>query len=457
MGSISTEAELSPCLTHLDVAVEEPEMIVPAEPTEECALFLSNIDRVVAYIVDTVYFYPSNGGEKNDVEVVGKLKEALGKVLVPYHFMAGRMRLNTDEGRLEIECNRAGALFAAASCDQTLSELGDVTHPNPAFRSLVLQPSNAKKFGDTPLLMMQVTRLKCGSIVLGMSMNHSLFDGFGAMEFMMNFSSVARGQGVITHPLPDRTCLKARDVPEIKYEHLEAMKLSDIPEEMRNSFTTADVADSDVASVSLPPDYSYKVFPFTIDKLERLKKKAMDDGNLKKCSSFDAIAALVWQARTKAIDMPPDQPSKMFFAVDIRSKMDPPLPKGFAGNAVFCAYCIEPAGAVKEKPLSFCAEKVQEGISRVTGDYVRSSMDFSETYKSIPALPGGIFLSAWWKIPFHLADFGFGKPIYAGPIVNAMVEFPLLLSNGKQDGGLNLYIALPNHQLDKFEQIVYDF
>lgn len=84
-------------------------------------------------------------------------------------------------------------------------------------------------------------------------------------------------------------------------------------------------------------------------------------------------------------------------------------------------------------------------------------MDFSETYKSIPALPGGIFLSAWWKIPFFHVDFGFGKPIYAGPIVNAMVEFPLLLSNGKQDGGLNLYIALPNDQLDKFEQIVYDF
>lgn len=128
-----------------------------------------------------------------------------------------------------------------------------------------------------------------------------------------------------------------------------------------------------------------------------------------------------------------------------------------SGNAVFCAYCIEPAGAVKEKPLSFCVEKVQESISRVTNDYVRSSMDFSETYKSIPALPGGIFLSAWWKIPFFHVDFGFGKPIYAGPIVNAMVEFPLLLSNGKQDGGLNLYIALPNDQLDKFEQIVYDF
>lgn len=457
MGSL--EVAESSLITHLDVEVEEPEMVVPAEPTEECSLFLSNIDQVVAYVVDTVYFYTPQGEDKSvaSADVVGELKEALGKVLVPYHFMAGRLKLNLEKGRLEIDCNRAGALFAAANCDLNLSDLGDVTYPNPVFRNLVLQGVHARKFGaNPPLLMMQVTRFKCGGVVLGMSMNHAMFDGVGAMEFMMNFSSIARGDGLIAYPLPDRTCFKARDIPEIKYEHLEGLKLSDIPQEMRNSFTTADVANSEISNISLPPDYSYKVFPFSGEMVEKLKKKAMEDGTLKKCSSFDAIAALVWQARTRAVDMPPDVPSKMLFAVDIRSKMDPPLPKGYAGNGVFSSYCIEPAGAVKERPLSFCVEKVQEGVARVTNDYVRSSMDFSETYKAIPALPGGIFLSAWWKIPFQLVDFGFGKPVYAGPIVNAMVEFVLLLSNGKHDGGLNIYIALQNHQLDKFEQFIYD-
>lgn len=172
--------------------------------------------------------------------------------------------------------------------------------------------------------------------MLGMSMNHALFDGFGAVEFMMNFSSIARGEGLITYPLPDRTCFKARDIPEIKYEHLEAMKLSNITQEMRNSFTTANVANSEICNMSLPPDYRYKVFPFTGEMVEKLKKKAMEDGTLKKCSSFDAMAALVWQARTRAVDMPPDVPSKMLFAVDIRSKMDPPLPKGFAGMHILC-------------------------------------------------------------------------------------------------------------------------
>eukprot|EP00252_Welwitschia_mirabilis_P016647 TRINITY_DN3681_c0_g1_i9.p1 TRINITY_DN3681_c0_g1~~TRINITY_DN3681_c0_g1_i9.p1 ORF type:complete len:456 (-),score=64.61 TRINITY_DN3681_c0_g1_i9:146-1513(-) len=454
------EAQTASSLTTLEVKLEEPEIVVPSEETEDSVLFLSNIDQTVAYVVETVYFYPppkEGEGLQNDRDVVGRLKDALAKVLVPYHFMAGRMRLNPAQRRLEIHCNRSGALFAAASCDLRLEDVGDVTYPNPAFRKLVLQSRHAKKMGDTPLLMMQVTRFKCGGIVLGMSMNHALFDGFGALEFMMNFASVAQGHGLITHPLPDRSYFKARDPPQIKYEHLEGLKWNDIPEELKNSFTTADVADKEVSNFSLPPDYSFMVFPFSGEMVEKLKKKILEEGNLKKCSSFDAIAALVWKAWTKAVEMPDDQPSKMLFAVDIRNKMDPPLPKGYAGNGVFCAYCIEPAGAVKEKGLAFCAEKVQEGISRVTDDYVRSSMDFTETHKSIPALPGGIFLSAWWKIPFETVDFGFGKPIYAGPIVNSMVEFVLLLSNGKHDGGLNIYIALPNHHLQNFKQFIYDF
>eukprot|EP00253_Pinus_taeda_P018636 PITA_18636 len=277
-------------------------MIVPVELTEECSLFLSNIDQAVAYVVDSVYFYTPNGEDKNAAAAdVGRLKEAFGKVLVPYHFMAGRMKLNLEKERLEIECNRAGALFAAANCDLTLSDLGDVTLPNPVFRRLVLQGVHARKFGaNPPLLMMQVTRFKCGGVVLGMSMNHALFDGFGAMEFMMNFSSIARGEGLITYPLPDRTCFKARDIPEIKYEHLEGLKLTDIPQEMRNSFTTANVANSEICNISLPADYRYKVFRFTGEMVEKLKKKAMEDGTLRKCSSFDVIAALVWQAYSMA-------------------------------------------------------------------------------------------------------------------------------------------------------------
>ncbi|KAH9321238.1 hypothetical protein KI387_015877, partial [Taxus chinensis] len=48
-------------------------------------------------------------------EVVESYSKALREMLVSYDFMAGRLRLNEEEDRVEIDCNGAGALFAVAS------------------------------------------------------------------------------------------------------------------------------------------------------------------------------------------------------------------------------------------------------------------------------------------------------------------------------------------------------
>jgi len=56
-----------------------------------------------------------------------------------------------------------------------------------------------------------------------------------------------------------------------------------------------------------------------------------------KCSSFEATVAHVWRARTKAVFESPNEISSVLFAVDLRSKMSPPLPHGFMGNTVISA------------------------------------------------------------------------------------------------------------------------
>lgn len=89
--------------------------------------------QVLAFTVETLYFYPANP-EKPNTTVAETLREALSKVLVHYDFVAGRVKLNETEMRMEIDRNYAGAQFNSASCDLTLQELGDVTAPNPLFR-----------------------------------------------------------------------------------------------------------------------------------------------------------------------------------------------------------------------------------------------------------------------------------------------------------------------------------
>ncbi|KAH7423517.1 hypothetical protein KP509_12G059000 [Ceratopteris richardii] len=285
-------------------------------------------------------------------------------------------------------------------------------------------------------------------------MNHAVFDGYGAFEFLRNFSSLARGEGLVVEPKPDRTMLKPRNPPQISLEHPEYLKLTEVPKD--SSFTTSDIADLDFAAIQLSQKHVFKVFPFSGDMLNRLKNVAMSDASLQKCSSFDAIAAHVWQSRTKALGMRPLAPSKMLYAVDIRSRLHPPLPKGFAGNAIMSGFVCLPAETLQKETLSYAVRKVQEATDKITDEYVRSSLDWGATYGGVPNLPGGICLSAWWKLPFHLVDFGWGRPNYAGPVMNGLVEFVLLLSNGTSEG-LNIFIALEPDQMQEFEKIIYSF
>ena len=76
--------------------------------------------------------------------------------MVPYDYTAGRLALNSEEGRLEIDCNGEGALFAAATSELTLAQLPDIGYPNPAFSQLILQEYGAQKLQDLPLLFIQV-------------------------------------------------------------------------------------------------------------------------------------------------------------------------------------------------------------------------------------------------------------------------------------------------------------
>ncbi|CAM6089581.1 unnamed protein product [Calypogeia fissa] len=437
--------------------VGETEIIVPAEPTPNGRVFLSNIDLCLVIPVETVYFYPANPNKSVDT-LVTTLKEALRKVLVPYHFMTGRLK---SEGpgsrRLEIDLNRAGAQFSEYRSEVRISDLGDVVQPNQLFRKLVpIKFLNVSSVLDTPLLAVQVTIFACGGYTMGFMMSHAIFDGPGAIDFFLNFTSIARGEGLLFTPTYDRTSLKARVPPIIKYEHPENFELpADVPglEAGVSPFSLPDEMDKEYEDLEMIITHVTKTFPFSPEAIDTLKKRALEGGVIKRVSTFEVVAAHVWLARTKAVELP-EVPFNLLFAVDIRNRVIPPLPKHFAGNAVYSACARGCPSEIKQYTFVEAVQVIQRAIEQVTDDYVRSSFDWGETRRGIPALFGGFFLSAWWKMPFYSIDYGWGKPIYAGPIVTPMVEFVLMLSNGKQDGGLNLVMALEPEQMELFQEYI---
>ncbi|GLJ27321.1 hypothetical protein SUGI_0536170 [Cryptomeria japonica] len=347
-------------------------------------------------------------------------------------------KLNEEEDRLEIECNGAGAFFAVASSELSMEELGDITTPNLAFRRFVLCDYVTQSHQqDLPLFTLQATRFKCGGFVVGAGLNHCILDGISCFHMMINLASIARGKGLPITPFVDGTLLKASDPPTIAYQHNEYSKISELPPTIALTTNFSGRGKDVPFAASMPmPDAQenvLKLFSISGEAIERLKEKGTEEW---KCSSFEVVTSLVWKARTAAVaDTKTEEDEEIatvLFPVDVRSKMEPALPKEYAGNAVIPGHARASVKELRDGPLWAVVRMVQAGLRRMRS--------FS--------------VVAWWKLGMDQVQFPWGKPLHFGPVIFSHSQDLVLLLPHHLGHGLNIVIALLPSQMSKFERIL---
>ncbi|KAL3627639.1 histone H3.1 [Castilleja foliolosa] len=413
----------------------QPSLVPPAEPTSNCPYFLSNLDQNIAVIVRTIYCFKSiSKGNEDAVEVI---KNALSKVLVHYYPLAGRLTIS-PQMKLIVDCTGQGAVFVEAEAECDLEALGDITKPDPTtLGKLIYDNPKARNILEIPPLAVQVTKFKCGGFVVGLCMNHCMFDGIGAMEFVNSWGEIARGDKLKVPPFMDRTILKARNPPKIEFTHHEFAQIEDL---------------SNIGDLY---EMQYMSFCFDSEKLEKLRKKAMQYGTLTKCTTFEALSAFVWKARTEALNLKPDQTTKLLFAVNGRTRFDPTIPEKYFGNAIVLTNSICSAGELVGNNLSFGVELVQEAVNMVTDDYMRSAVDYFEVNRARPSLSSTLLITTWSSLSFHTTDFGWGEPVLSGPVALPEKEVVLFLSHGKERKSINVLLGLPAPAMKKFEKLMH--
>ncbi|OWM71413.1 hypothetical protein CDL15_Pgr005600 [Punica granatum] len=423
--------------------IREPVLVSPAEDTKKGLYFLSNLDQNLAVIIRTIYcFSADKDGNENRRDPVEVIRNALERVLIHYYPLAGRLTIS-PEGKLMVDCTGEGAIFAEAEADSVLEDIGDITKPEPeTLGKLVYDVPGAKNILEVPPLVAQVTKFKCGGFVLGLCMNHCMFDGIGAMEFVNSWGKTARGMPMTTMPFLDRTILRSRDPPKIENLHQEFTEIDDYK------------SDASCGLFQGEGETLYRSFCFDPDKLERLKAKATEDGVLGKCTTFEALSGFVWQARTKALNFPPEHRAKLLFAVDGRAKFEPPLPRGYFGNGIMLTNSICLAGELLEGPLSHAIGLVRAAIKMVTDGYMRSAIDYFEVTRARPSLASTLLITTWSRLSFHGADFGWGQPVVSGPVALPEKEVILFLSHGKERKSINVLLGLPAPAMEIFEELM---
>ncbi|CAN1838959.1 Omega-hydroxypalmitate O-feruloyl transferase [Linum perenne] len=421
-------------------------LVSPAETKFEIGsvYFLSNIDDDLT-ILRTIYCFKSDSRGNDAAGDV--IKDALSKVLVHYYPLAGRVTV-TPEGKFAVKCTGEGVVFVEAEANCALKDV-DFSRPDKVTRAKLVVNEvpgilNAPILYCSPIFF-QVTKFECGGFTLGISFNHLLADGQSAVEFIISWAEIARGISPISNPpFLDRTILKARIPLQIPFHHPE--------------FDSIEHKSADINPFLNQPNVSEYIH-FTPQMIQTLKSRAAAESLENRApSTYEALSAFVWIARTKALQMSPDQLTKILLVANTRGKFNPPLPKGYFGNAIKFTPALSSAAELVQNPISYTVSKVREAIKMVSEDgYLRSAIDYYELTKAKRPRGFGTFTAtSWSRLDFEATDFGWG-----GAILTEAAEIPsedtvVFLAHPTEKRSINVFVALPVAAMDVFKGLVQD-
>ncbi|KAK1605170.1 hypothetical protein QYE76_028843 [Lolium multiflorum] len=408
----------------------DPELVGPAAHTPRETKRLSDLDNLegLRVHVSLALFY--RGGD-DGVDPAGVIRSALGEALVRYYPLAGRLR-EAEDGKLVVDCTGEGVLFVEADADVRLAELEAVglRPPFPCWDQLLFDVEGSNGVLNSPLLLIQVTRLLCGSFVFALRFNHTICDGIGIAQFMNAMAELARGLPSTTvAPVWSRELLQVRDPPSPSFTHRELDQLLEPPP------TAGDMV--------------MRSFTFGASDLAAIKKSLLRDT----ATTFEALAALLWRARTAALELPPGGTASLVIVTNFRSAAaEMSLPTGYYGNAIVHSTVLVDPAALHGGSLGDAVALVRRAKAAVTAEYVRSMIDEMVLLGRRYLWPANMLvISDARRLGFHHVDFGWGEPVYAGPADAAFgLSFFIAVKDRDGDDAVAVPVVLPRLAMDRF-------
>ncbi|KAL2481108.1 Spermidine hydroxycinnamoyl transferase [Abeliophyllum distichum] len=446
------------------VTVKTTYNVKPAKPTPNEIMKLSEIDQIKPVIhVPTVYFYhPTTDFLYSDALRI--LKDSLSKVLVIFYPLAGRLH-ETGGGRLDLHCNGEGTILVEAESELKIQDFAlDDFLPNAAMRDLIPKIDySATPIQEQPLLLAQLTKFSCGGISLGLGNSHILMDGHTAVYFVNEWTNIARGETTRIIPFFDRTILQTEEPPSL-------MK------ELSVLFTPPPllIGQSDNMEQRNKPT-TVAVLKLSKQQIDKLKNKANEDtpykNTIRSYTRYEAVAGHMWRCASKARRHGDEQLTTLHIPVDYRKRMQPPLPKGYFGNANLLQAATTTSGELLSKPLAYASSKIREAIEKVTDEFVRSYLALIKTLPDVSAHRDvltvgrticGFFgnpnmtITSWTSMPVYEADFGWGEVIHMG-LGAIRLDGKSFISVGRDgDGSFTVAFCLQTEYMDTFKNLFYE-
>ncbi|XBI77060.1 hypothetical protein VPH35_070231 [Triticum aestivum] len=386
-------------------------LVPPAAPTPPELKRLSDIDDQDGL----------HDGRDDDPAPV--LRGAIAAVLVHYYPFVGRLR-ELEGCKLAVDCTGEGVLFVEGDANVRLDQFDAAL--GPPF------PCLDKLLFDVPAPL--VTRLACGGFVMAVRIQHTMADALGMLQLLGAIAELARGASAPTvRPVWGRELLQA---PLLNDDVL-------LPPRFAHR-EYDDVMDMNGATVP---------FEFMISAIRSHLPSALS----REATNFEVITWCLWRCRTVALAPHADEEMRMICTVNIRGKKDTIIPVGYYGNAFASPVAISTAGDLLANHVSYAVELVMKAKREVDVEYILSVATLmAQRGRPHFAVARTYLVSDVTKVGIRDLDFGWGKPVYAGPATGGVVtlqgvsSFFIVVRNAMGEEGIAIPVCMPSPTMDKF-------
>lgn len=416
----------------VDIEIISKEIITPSSPTPHHLRHyqLSFLDQIAPPVFMPLFlFFPKQAASNNPItnlEQSNRLKKSLSDALTRFYPLAGRVK-----DSVYIDCNDEGIYYVEAEAKSQLVEF--LHDPIPAEINKFL-PFELDDVNEFPLVV-QATFFTCGGVAVGLGMSHKVGDGLSLFMFINSWADIARGNGhtdTVTPRFASATLFPPRSLKGFEP-------------------STGIVKENIVA----------KRFLFDASSIAALRAK-YDDTRRVHPTRVEALSAFIWcrfMAATQSKSNPAGKIYTVLHAVNLRTRMDPPLSVNYFGNISRIAISI-PSVDSDDDGCRGVVNQVRDSISKVNAEYVKKlqesdwlgHLNFMKE-RTAQIRKGDVVsfsFTSLCRFPIYDADFGWGKPVWVSA---ARLPFKNLVTfiDTKSGNGIEAWINLKEEDMAKFE------
>lgn len=375
------------------------------------------------------------------------LKEGLLRAVALYPHLAGRLVVD-GRGRRFLHVNGEGVLVVEATVEADLADMA--LH---AANIHGLYPTPPPESIGAALLQIQLSRYRCGGLVIGTSTHHHTADGHSMSAFVAAWASAVReGEGFVApSPFLDRAATAVPcTTPAPVFDH------RCIEFKVPNAAVLSPTATDKIKNITVH---------FAPEFIAGLKSRV--DG---RCSTFQCLLAHVWKRITAARGLSPEEFTQVSVAVNCRGRASPPVPTDFFGNMVLWAFPRLQARDVLGWSYGRVVGAIRDAVARIDGEYIQSFVDFGamavargeELVAATSSTAGTVLcpdieVNSWLGFSLHRLDFGTGPPsAYLQPEL-PIEGYMVLVPSTTATGGVDLFMGVAEDQIQAFHNICYSF